>query len=90
MYIRKTLENTGFSRVLRLFLKFCKKQITVPSAMRYFRLTYQPAMQSFKSYIPACYANNPVKISIFRYADLSVLYYFNNQSKNVSTTSLRN
>lgn len=62
----------------------------IATAMRYFRLTYQPAMQSFKSYIPACYANNPVKISIFRYADLSVLYYFNNQSNNVSTISLRN
>ena len=44
----------------------------------------------FSTYIPACYANNPVKISIFHYADLSVLYYFNNQSKNVSTASLRN
>ena len=32
--IRKTLENTGFSRVLRLFLKFCKKQITVPSVLQ--------------------------------------------------------
>jgi len=38
MYIRKTLENTGFSRVLRLFLKFCKNQITVPSALRSFTL----------------------------------------------------
>ena len=34
VYIRKTLENTGFSRVLRLFLKFCKNQITVPSVLR--------------------------------------------------------
>lgn len=42
VYIRKTLENTGFSRVLRLFLKFCKNQITVPSDLRL--LDYIPAM----------------------------------------------
>lgn len=54
------------------------------------QITFRPAMQSFKPYIPACYANNPVKISIFRYADHSILYYFNNRSKNVSTPSLRN
>ena len=81
------LDFTGVSSICKVNFA---EGITYPSAMRYFRLTYQPAMQSFKPYIPTCYANNPVKISIFRYADLSVLYYFNNQSKNVSTTSLRN
>ena len=43
--LRKTLENTGFSRVLRLFLKFCKNQITVPSVLQ---LLLQSSLLSFR------------------------------------------
>lgn len=39
--IRKTLENTGFSRVLWVLLKICKYQISFPSVLRL--LDYIPA-----------------------------------------------
>ena len=53
--IRKTLENTGFSRVLWVLLKIYRYQIIYPSAMRCFRLTFQPDLCKVLNltYLPA-------------------------------------